>query len=209
MTDLTDEELQRLAELESKATPGPWELGGPFPTVTVITCVDVGRGWPDPEPPIYEPVAFTHQAIDFDKPPPANSVSDAEVIAAARNALPRLLAELTRRRTQQRDLTDGQLTDIQIFGINYNKSGKDKDLLAFGRAVYDQGLVGELSRRRAEEAEAVRLLRGLVPAVKAFGEARYFEDEEEMEEAGKYITEMIEKATGYLSKLDNPSGARP
>jgi len=67
-----------------KHTPGTWEVGGPWPTVTVVHCVDGGSGFPDPEPPIYEPICYTHQSCgDFKTPPPDTAIADARLISAA------------------------------------------------------------------------------------------------------------------------------
>lgn len=69
-----------------KHTPGPWEVGGPYPGVSVIVCVDGGRGGPDPEPPTYEPIAILDQRKNGEQSKQA--LVDARLIAAA----PELLA---------------------------------------------------------------------------------------------------------------------
>lgn len=66
---------------EGKATPGPWEVGGPFPSVSVIHCVDGGAGFPNPEPPTYYAICIVHQAIEGEQPKQA--LVDARLIAAA------------------------------------------------------------------------------------------------------------------------------
>lgn len=78
----------RSLRLAEAATPGDWEVGGPWPSVTVIVCVDGGSSGPDAEPPMYEPVAYLHQAVDYKKPPPPQAEADAAHIADARTALP-------------------------------------------------------------------------------------------------------------------------
>jgi hypothetical protein len=69
-------------------TPGPWEVGGPYPSVTVIAMVDPGCGWPEPEPPQYEPICYVHDgAPGHDKPPPPVALANARLIAAAPDLL--------------------------------------------------------------------------------------------------------------------------
>lgn len=62
-------------------TPGPWEVGGPFPGVSVIVCVDGGCGGESPEPPTYEPIATLDQRTTGE--PSQQTLADARLIAAA------------------------------------------------------------------------------------------------------------------------------
>lgn len=64
-----------------KHTPGPWEVGGPYPSTSVIACVDVGCGWPDPQPPCYEPICILDQRIEGEQNQQAQA--NARLIAAA------------------------------------------------------------------------------------------------------------------------------
>ena len=49
---VTTEQLAEWERLADEATEGPWEDGGPSPSVTVIMMVDAGCTHPDsPEPP--------------------------------------------------------------------------------------------------------------------------------------------------------------
>lgn len=89
---MTSGELKRLKELEAEVSKicGDWELGGPYPSVSVITCVDAGCGdgfGECPEPPSYEPICLIHTVNESDAPPPPPAaVLLAEFIAALRNA---------------------------------------------------------------------------------------------------------------------------
>jgi len=72
-----------------KHTPGPWEVGGPYPGVSVIVCLDAGNAsGPDPEPPTYEPICILDQRTEGQQNEQA--LADARLIAAA----PDLLAAL-------------------------------------------------------------------------------------------------------------------
>lgn len=60
-------ELRELAERAQASLgdfAGPWEVGGPYPGTSVITMVDGGQGWPEPEPPIYEPICVLDQRTE-------------------------------------------------------------------------------------------------------------------------------------------------
>ncbi len=75
--------------MSSEHTPGPWEVGGPYPGVSVIVCTDPGVSQgPDPEPPVYDPICILDSRIDGEPDP--RTVADARLIAAA----PDLLAAL-------------------------------------------------------------------------------------------------------------------
>jgi len=81
MPRLTDEQREELGRLEKAATPGPWESGGSTPTP--------GEVW------IWEQTG--HHPGDPDAPDTRIAccgAPDAALIAAARNALPALLAEV-------------------------------------------------------------------------------------------------------------------
>ncbi len=48
-------DLPSLREAVAKMTPGPWEVGGPFPSVSIVVKVDAGCAYGDsPEPPSYD-----------------------------------------------------------------------------------------------------------------------------------------------------------
>ncbi len=102
--DLTDQELDDLDELARAATPGPWHVRDldddhAMNLVAVSTVPDTGRGerWPD----------FDHHEIiaaTLVQQPRYVDVADelwdenAAFIAAAREAVPRLIAEIRRLR---------------------------------------------------------------------------------------------------------------
>lgn len=80
--------LAGLREVIAAATQKRWEYGGPNPDHSVIFCVDPGRGYPEPEPPVYEPIALDLTKADaayiarFD--PPTTALLVAVVEAAQR-----------------------------------------------------------------------------------------------------------------------------
>ena len=66
------------------------EVGGPYPAVTVIRCVDGGYIGPHGngcEPPQYEPICVVHQNPegDYETQPPSEAVAIAERLAACWN----------------------------------------------------------------------------------------------------------------------------
>jgi len=63
---MTSPTAEQMAELQKKATPGPWEVGGPYPGTSVIVCIDGGScGWGEaPEPPAYEPICILDQRTE-------------------------------------------------------------------------------------------------------------------------------------------------
>lgn len=83
-------DFKAIRERLEKATDGPWEIGGPSPSVSVLVLVDGGHGFPEPEPPIWEPVCICHQSQDFKTIMPS-AENDADFIAHARQDIPDLL----------------------------------------------------------------------------------------------------------------------
>jgi hypothetical protein len=83
-----------------------WEVGGPYPSVTVITCVEGGTfSGENCEPPRYEPVCYVHDCgDDFNSPPPQHSLDIAEYIAASGYDIQFLLAEVKRLRAENERL---------------------------------------------------------------------------------------------------------
>jgi hypothetical protein len=80
--------------------PGTWEVGGPYPGVSVVVMVDGGTGWPDPTPPVYEPVCIIDSRTDGE--PDEMALADAHLIVAAKN-LYRELESLVSRVRQAAD----------------------------------------------------------------------------------------------------------
>lgn len=76
----------------SEHTPGPWEVGGPYPSVSVIVCIDAGCGWPNPEPSAYEAICILDQRTEG--VPSEQAVANAEFIVRACNAHEDLVAAL-------------------------------------------------------------------------------------------------------------------
>lgn len=77
--------------MDGKHTPGPWEVGGPYPAVSVIYCVEAPRADPDnPDPGHYEAICLLDSRADGEPNPQA--LIDARLIAAA----PDMLAVLER-----------------------------------------------------------------------------------------------------------------
>ncbi len=103
-------------------TPGPWEVGGPYPSVSVIYCVDPGCGGPDAEPPFYEPICILGEP---DAAHREQCLADASLIAAA----PDLLAALEHAKKvirQWHDMdTDGS---DSLWGI-YNDNSPEMKII--------------------------------------------------------------------------------
>ena len=86
-------------ETVGKATPGPWEEGGPWPSISVIRQIFAGsRCGPDGgEPPEYDMVCSVWQGVDCtgrmlpEHPDRDRLLADAKTIVLAVNALLALL----------------------------------------------------------------------------------------------------------------------
>jgi hypothetical protein len=76
---------------EADPTHGGWEVGGPFPAVSVIVCIDGGCGGEYPEPPCYECVCTIDEGREGATERNPLAVAIAEVIVASRNAFRELL----------------------------------------------------------------------------------------------------------------------
>lgn len=87
------------------AETGRWEVGGPWPSVSVIYCVDGGSSgmYDAPEPPTYAPICLIHQSRDFTTPPPLSAIAAAEVIADIFNAFEALAEEVLESRKEKSD----------------------------------------------------------------------------------------------------------
>lgn len=66
-----------------KHTKGPWEVGGPYPSVSVIVMVDEGYGGPDggAEPPRYEAIAILDGRTEGEQN--IEALANARLMAAA------------------------------------------------------------------------------------------------------------------------------
>lgn len=92
---LSPEALKELRELEQKATPGPWDLFGVTDSGLLPDIIDANLN--------HVARVHGHNAMA-----PGQSRYDAELIAAMRNALPALLAELERLFKENADLRKDQ-----------------------------------------------------------------------------------------------------
>lgn len=82
-------------EIVGRMTPGPYEVGGPYPGTSVIVCIDGGSTHPDhAEPPTYEAVAILDQRIEGTPDP--ESQANASGIVWLRNHADELLAAAER-----------------------------------------------------------------------------------------------------------------
>ena len=93
------------ARLE-KATKGPWEVGGPYPSLCVMVCVDSGSTHPEyAEPPHYEMVCKIYDsAPEYLYECAWQGKADADFIAHAREDVPYLLDEIARLRRENEEL---------------------------------------------------------------------------------------------------------
>ena len=96
MADITDAELQQLRELEQAATETPWAVGGRAQDADAGVVAGGRNIWQG------------RWATDITSPGADLSDADAKLIAAARNALPRLLDEVERLR-KRNALLEGKL----------------------------------------------------------------------------------------------------
>jgi hypothetical protein len=99
MTRLTDDELTELELMEKTATPGPWEYSDDGFTD------DVRAG--------YECLASLRGHHNGD-----NTAENAKLVAAVRNALPSLLAELRELRAAAREVVRLSDEDAHRFFMN-------------------------------------------------------------------------------------------
>jgi len=92
MPDLTPERLAELRRLHEAATPGPWKLWNGWGPVAGTEYMVVYRIGPEGD-------EWVGIIADYRYPPSADLYAkreDAELVAAARNALPELLDEIQR-----------------------------------------------------------------------------------------------------------------
>lgn len=75
--------------METKHTPGPWYVLGPWPSIHVGPMVDGGCGGfgECPEPPQYEPVCCVHQSADYTTEANEEVQANARLIATAPDLL--------------------------------------------------------------------------------------------------------------------------
>lgn len=85
-------------EAVAKATPGPWQEGGPWPSISVIYESEPGYYGPNGgEPPEYDAICSIWQGVDHtgrmvpEHPDRARHLADARAIVLAVNSLPALL----------------------------------------------------------------------------------------------------------------------
>lgn len=140
----TPTQTERLKELLAKATPGPWVVA---------------------EKPKYDHILSADGRYIFEPGRPVVQRQDAQVIVAAVNALPELLVDLEAAR---RELAE----------VRERMSEREHDMHMRIRAGYDQtvadlwkahckGIESERDQLRAELAEEMKGLRGLVANWKA------------------------------------------
>ena len=98
MPDLS-QKLAAVREAIARATPGPWQEGGPWPSISVIyqTAAGCACGPDGGEPPEFDMVCSVWQGVDYtgrmlpEHPNRGRLLADAQAIVLAVNALPALL----------------------------------------------------------------------------------------------------------------------
>ena len=107
---MTPEYLEALeSQLKADPTGGGWEVGGPFPSVSVICCVDPGiPAGPDAEPPRYDCVCSVDIGIEGIKHLNQISVQIAELIVACRESAPRMAREIRQLWVEKNALKEDQ-----------------------------------------------------------------------------------------------------
>ena len=90
-------DIQRIKAIKARLsliTPGQWQIGGPYPAVSVVVCADPGSTHPEhAEPPTYEPVAILSDAPVVGKHF-EQAMNDASFIANAKDDIEWLLKQL-------------------------------------------------------------------------------------------------------------------
>ena len=93
----------------------PWEVGGPYPGVSVCYCAEPGSGFPDPAPPRYEPIAVLDSATEGEQN--KTTLAVAEFIVTACNNHAALVAVL-------RDMLNGwkYIREFHgdLYGVGWN-----------------------------------------------------------------------------------------
>jgi hypothetical protein len=153
---LSGEELDALAELEQEATPGPWEFGRPAVATEAeaVACfLHAYRGGPEgsfwvnwvvDSTPVRPEDNSLYVAVTGNGP---TSEANARFNSAARNALPRLIAQV---RELQRELLreDGRRVDAEKAAEQHRIHGS-----MFARAADTEKAEAKTQRARAEAAE--------------------------------------------------------
>lgn len=138
---MTDDDLTNLERLDRAATPGPWESG------SSTCCPDMG--WVDGPAgkgtvcPQYQGTKTTHTMDAY----------DAELIAEMRNALPALLTEVRRLRS---NLTEGEADAWQV----HAQAEAQAHLATTKRLIETEAA---LTAARADAAHLRHLLERTVP----------------------------------------------
>jgi len=169
-------DLDALLAIDAKRTPGKWETGGPYPSTSVIICVDGGCGWLNPEPPAYECVALIDRRTEGEPHPQA--LADADAIVSAVNALRPLverclklesqvfamarwlLAEKKRTKSAARvaeidKLLDGSAGESYLRDL-FERCQRAEEENRWLKSKHYHSLVFELTRQRDELLAAVR-----------------------------------------------------
>jgi hypothetical protein len=98
--------MDRLKEIKKRlkaTTPGQWVTGGPYPSVSVIVCVDEGSTHPNcAEPPTYVPIAILDDA-PVNGTQSKQALADAAFIAYAKEDIKWLIDQLELWETANKD----------------------------------------------------------------------------------------------------------
>ena len=131
---MTEQELNEARALEQAATPGPWEVAGPWPKLSVYVDND-----PDDS---MAPIEVCETWANYGVPPSDRARADAAFIAASRTLVPRLIAEVDRLRAELGHVEPAEEPSCHGVAVDGERCVCCGQVISAGDAVavfYDEG----------------------------------------------------------------------